>query len=53
MELQQILEERYSVRNYRPEPVREEDLQQILQAGRLAPTGKNRQPQRIYVLQSP
>lgn len=41
---------RYSVRDYRPDPVPDEALAQILEAGRIAPTGANRQPQRIVVL---
>ncbi|MGN0745871.1 MAG: nitroreductase family protein, partial [Aristaeellaceae bacterium] len=44
--------ERYSVRAYTKEPVREADMQRILQAGRLAPTACNLQPQRMFVMQS-
>ncbi|NLF93468.1 MAG: nitroreductase [Oligosphaeraceae bacterium] len=44
--------QRYSVRKFRPEPVSESDLQVILEAGRLAPTACNLQPQRIYVIRS-
>ena len=47
-----LAEERYSVRSYTKEPVREADMQRILQASRLAPTACNLQPQRIFVLQS-
>lgn len=53
MELERILQERYSVRKYDPRPIEAEVMNQILEAGRLAPTGKNLQPQRIFVLQSP
>ncbi len=52
MEFQNVIRERYSVRKYRPDPIREEDLRAILQAGMIAPTGCNYQPQRIYVLRS-
>lgn len=45
--------QRYSVRDYDPRPVEEEKLAQILEAGRLAPTAANRQPQKVYVLKSP
>lgn len=41
---------RYSVRSFLDKPVEQEKLDQILQAGHLAPTGKNTQPQRILVL---
>ena len=44
--------ERYSVRSYTGEPVREEDMRSILQAGQVAPTACNLQPQRVFVLQS-
>ena len=47
-----LASERYSVRSYTDEPVREEDLHRILQAGCLAPTACNLQPQRVFVLQS-
>lgn len=41
---------RYSVRNYLPKQVEEEKLMKILEAGRIAPTGANRQPQRLIVV---
>ena len=44
--------ERYSVRRFREEAVRQEDIDRILRAGHLAPTGCNYQPQRIYVIRS-
>ncbi len=44
---------RYSVRSFSDKPVPEELLTRVLEAGRLAPTAMNRQPQRIYVIQSP
>ena len=45
--------ERYSVRKFRGEPVRREEIDRILRAGHLAPTGCNIQPQRIFVMESP
>jgi len=51
MTLDEIFNERYSVRKYEPRQVEEAALQAILAAGLKAPTGKNRQPQRIYVIQ--
>lgn len=41
---------RYSLRKFADEPVAHEALTRILEAGRLAPTGCNYQPQRILVL---
>ena len=43
---------RYSVRAYRPDPVSDEKLSLILEAGRLAPTAANRQPFRILVVKT-
>ncbi len=50
MEFQELIRRRYSVRDYLPDPVSEEALARILEAGRLAPTAANRQPFRIVVL---
>jgi nitroreductase len=50
MDFQELIRRRYSVRAYRPDPVPEEALARILEAGRLAPTAANRQPFRIVVL---
>jgi nitroreductase/predicted transcriptional regulator YdeE len=42
---------RRSIRKFKSDPVPEEALRQILQAGILAPSGKNRQPWKFYVVQ--
>ncbi len=52
MELSQIIRERFSVRQYDERPIEEEALRAILEAGRLAPTAANKQPQRVYVIRS-
>ena len=52
MEFLELAKRRYSVRKFDPRPVEEEKLQMILEAGRVAPTAKNMQPQKIYVLES-
>ena len=52
MELLDLLRERYSVRKYSDRKVEDEKLEKIIEAGRIAPTAKNYQPQRIYVLKS-
>jgi nitroreductase len=44
MDLFEAIEKRRSIRKFKPGQVREEDLKKILQAGRLAPSGGNRQP---------
>jgi nitroreductase len=41
---------RHSVRAYRPDAVPDDLLASVLEAGRLAPTGANRQPFRIIVI---
>ena len=53
MEFEELIRSRYSVRKYSGEPIGEETLNRILEAGNVAPTGVNAQPQRIYVLKSP
>ena len=50
MEFLELIEKRYSVRAYKPDPVEEEKLQQVLQAARLAPTAANRQPFQLIVV---
>ena len=44
------IERRASVRSYTDEPVSEEALERILEAGRLAPSAKNRQSWRFVVV---
>jgi nitroreductase len=41
---------RYSVRGYKPDPVSDELLHQVLEAARQAPTAANKQPFRIVVI---
>ncbi len=52
MNYSKLIAERYSVRKFKNEKVKKEDIEAILQAGHLAPTGCNNQPQRIFVLES-
>ena len=51
MDFLSMAKARYSVRKYKDMPVEQEKLQKILEAGRIAPTATNAQPQRVYVLQ--
>jgi len=50
MDFSELIQHRYSVRAYKPDPVEEDKLQQVLEAARLAPTAANRQPFRLIVL---
>lgn len=52
MKFMELAKERYSVRKYSDRPLEKEKLDQVLEAGRIAPTAKNQQPQKVYVLQS-
>ncbi len=50
MEFTELIQQRYSVRAYRADPVEEEKVQRVLQAARLAPTACNRQPFQLLVV---
>lgn len=52
MEFTDVIEKRYSCKNYSARKVEDEKLTAILSAGRVAPTAKNFQEQRIYVVRS-
>ena len=52
MEFHEVVKDRYSCKGFGPGKVPAEKLNAILEAGRLAPTAKNLQEQRIYVIQS-
>ena len=52
MDFLKLCADRYSLRSFSDAPIPEEILDQILEAGRLAPTAMNLQPQRIYVIRS-
>ena len=52
MEFSKVIRERYACKKFDGRPVPPEQLEAILEAGRLAPTAKNLQEQRIYVMQS-
>ncbi|MDO5852721.1 MAG: nitroreductase family protein [Thermoplasmata archaeon] len=53
MDYMDISRMRHTVRRFGPEPVPEEDISKILEAGRWAPTAVNAQPQRIVVIDTP
>jgi nitroreductase len=50
MEFSKLIEARYSVRAYRPDPVEQEKLDRVLEAARLAPTAVNFQPFQVIVI---
>ena len=50
MDLIEIMRHRRSIRKYTDEAVPEEKLQQILQAGLLAPTSRGKRPWEFYVV---
>lgn len=52
MEYTDVITIREAVRSFDGRKPSEEQLTQILEAGRIAPTAYNKQPQRVYVLES-
>ena len=52
MNFMDLAKARFSTRKFTTQPVEDEKLAQILEAGKLAPTAKNQQPQKIYVIRS-
>ena len=53
MEFREVIRKRYSCKKYSERQVEQEKLDAILEAGRLAPTAKNLQEQRVYVVRDP
>ena len=52
MEFTDVVKGRYSCKKYSDRPLEKEKLDVILEAGRVAPTAKNLQEQKVYVVQS-
>lgn len=52
MEFKEVIQRRYSCKQYSGRQVEPEKLNAILAVGRLAPTAKNLQEQKVYVIQS-
>ena len=50
MDFSQLVKERYSVRGYKPDPIEDKKLQQVLEAARQAPTAANMQPFQLIVI---
>ncbi len=45
-----VIQDRRSIREYTAEPVSDQDLDMILEAARLAPSGENAQPWRFVIV---
>lgn len=52
IELIDILKARKSIRKYEPEPIANEDIKGIIKAGLLAPSGRNKRPIRLVVVEN-
>lgn len=52
MSFEEIIRKRTAVRKFSDKKLEKEKLDKILEAGRLAPTAKNSQPIKIYVIKS-
>ncbi len=50
MDFLKLAKTRYSVRNFKEQQIEDDKLSLILEAGRVAPTGANFQPQKIIVI---
>ncbi len=53
MDTLQAIHERRSIRRYRPDPIPEDDLASIIEAGHLAPSAANRQPWKFILVSDP
>src|SRR3972149_101845 len=51
--VKEAIERRRSIRKFKPDPIPDEFIDQILEAGRLAPSASNRQPWRFQVIKDP
>lgn len=53
MEYSELIQNRYTVRDFKPDAIPQVILEKILTAGQLAPTACNKQPQQIYIVRKP
>jgi nitroreductase len=53
MEVMKVIEDRRSIRKYRPDPVEPEKLAKIAEAFRLAPSARNGQSWKLYIVTDP
>ena len=52
MEFENVIRTRHATRKFKNERIEKEKLEKVLEAGRLAPTAKNNQPIKIYVVEN-
>ena len=52
MEFDKVIRERTAVRRFSSKKVNKSDIDKILEAGNLAPTAKNLQPHKIFIIES-
>lgn len=52
MDFEDVIKQRKSTRKFSDRIIEKENLDRILEAGRIAPTAKNNQPVKIYIIQS-
>jgi nitroreductase len=50
MDFEQLIQHRYSCREYSPDPIDDQVLEKVLKAARLAPTAANMQPFQIIII---
>ncbi len=50
MKILEVIKKRRSVRKYKKDPIPEEALLRVLEAARLAPSGKNFQPWKFIIV---
>lgn len=50
MDIEEVIQKRYSCRSYKDTPVPEEKLKSILEAAQLAPSASNRQPYKFIIV---
>ena len=48
MDFETVIKNRTAVREFRADAIEDSKIEKILNAGRIAPTAKNLQPQKIY-----
>ena len=53
MEFNTVLQRRYSCRAFSPNPVEQEKVDRILEAGRIVPTAVNKQPVHLWAISNP
>lgn len=52
MNFSELAKERFSVRSFKKDMIEDEKLSAIIEAGRVAPTACNNQPQKVYVVKN-